>query len=138
VNEFIGIASYVSSCLKVKILICIFAFQICNEHYHFKFLKIWWLFIFLNMLLLLFFFLFKHGIDIERRSLVVWVVRTFACSMPRGMTFVVDIRAPWCCLTMRKNVFCNWPCNSKIELQKTFATHCIYMLWMLMNKLHEL
>ncbi len=37
-----------------------------------------------------------------------------------------------------KKVFCNWPCNSIFESQKTLATHCIYMLWMLMDKLHEL
>jgi len=39
---------------------------------------------------------------------------------------------------MKKGVFCNWPCNSIFELQRTFATHCIYMMWVLTNKLHEL
>ncbi len=29
---------------------------------------------------------------------------------------------------MKKRVFCNWPCNSIFELQRTFAIHCIYML----------
>jgi hypothetical protein len=34
----------------------------------------------------------------------------------------------------RKRVFCNWPCNSIFESQRTLATHCIYMLWVLMDK----
>jgi hypothetical protein len=37
-----------------------------------------------------------------------------------------------------KKVFCNWPCNSIFELHWIFTTHCIYTMWMLMDKLHEL
>jgi hypothetical protein len=33
-----------------------------------------------------------------------------------------------------KGVFYNWPCNPIFELQRTLATHCIYSLWMLMDK----
>ncbi len=35
-------------------------------------------------------------------------------------------------------MFCNWSCNSNFELQRTLVTHCIYTLWVLTNKLHEL
>ncbi len=37
-----------------------------------------------------------------------------------------------------KGVFCNWPWNSIFELHQTFATHHIYTLWVLLNKLKEL
>jgi hypothetical protein len=37
-----------------------------------------------------------------------------------------------------KKVFCNWPWNSIFELHRTLATHYIYMLSMLSNKLQEL
>jgi hypothetical protein len=36
---------------------------------------------------------------------------------------------------IKKIVFCNEPCNSIFELHKTFATHYIYMLWMVIDKL---
>jgi hypothetical protein len=39
---------------------------------------------------------------------------------------------------MKKKKFCNWPCNSIFELQRTFAIHCIYTPRVLTNKLHEL
>jgi hypothetical protein len=38
----------------------------------------------------------------------------------------------------KKWVFCNWPCNSIFELQRTLVTHYIYTLSVLMDKLHEL
>jgi hypothetical protein len=38
----------------------------------------------------------------------------------------------------KKVCFCNWPCNSIFELQRTFAIHYIYTLWMLIDKLQEL
>ncbi len=37
-----------------------------------------------------------------------------------------------------KGVFCNCLCNSIFELHQTFATHRIYMLWMLSDKLQKL
>ncbi len=35
-------------------------------------------------------------------------------------------------------MFCKWPYNSNFELHRTFATHHIYTLWVLLNKLQEL
>jgi hypothetical protein len=41
--------------------------------------------------------------------------------------------------TMKKRVFCNWPCNSIFELHHTLTTHRIYTLWVLLsNKLQKL
>jgi hypothetical protein len=37
-----------------------------------------------------------------------------------------------------KWVFCKWPYNSNFELHRTFATHYIYMLCVLLDKLQEL
>ncbi len=37
-----------------------------------------------------------------------------------------------------KGVFCNWPYNSLFELQETLVNHYIYILWVLIDKLHEL
>jgi hypothetical protein len=37
-----------------------------------------------------------------------------------------------------KRMFCNWPCNSIFELHRTFATHCIYTLWVLLDNLQNL
>ncbi len=36
-----------------------------------------------------------------------------------------------------KKVFCNWPSNSISKLHSTLATHCIYMLWVLLDKLYK-
>ncbi len=44
----------------------------------------------------------------------------------------------WVFTLWEKKVFCNWPCNSIFELHWTLATHRIYMLWVLLNKLQKL
>jgi hypothetical protein len=37
-----------------------------------------------------------------------------------------------------KREFINRPCNSIFELCRTLVIHCIYIMWMLTKKLHEL
>ncbi len=50
---------------------------------------------------------------------------------------VIQLSYNWLSL-WEKMVFCNWPCNSIFQLHWTLATHCIYMLWILLDKLQEL
>jgi hypothetical protein len=37
----------------------------------------------------------------------------------------------------KQGVFCNWPCNLIFELKWPLATHNISMIWVLLDKLHE-
>jgi hypothetical protein len=63
-----------------------------------------------------------------------WFVSSLPCP-----NFNHDLRPRSQQLSLRKKkMFCNWPCNSTFELQKTFVIHYIYSLWVLMDKLHEL
>jgi len=63
-----------------------------------------------------------------------WFVSFLLCP-----NFSHDLRPrSWQLSLWEKGMSCNWPCNSSFELQKTFIIHCIYSLWVLMDKLHEL